>query len=170
MKKLVLPVVLLLVGSGAGAATGLFLLPPAAEEVDPAAVACPEPAATGAEDLHGALPEPEPFDTPSAFVPLNNQFIVPVVEGDDVAALVILSLSLEVPEGQDEAVLAAEPRLRNAFLQVLFDHANTGGFDGAFTASERMRSLRLALDAASHEALGDLSRNVLIIDIVRQDV
>jgi len=169
MKKFVLPVALLVVGSGAGAATGLFLLPPTEEE-DPAAVACPEPAGAATEELHGALPEPAPFDTPSVFVPLNNQFIVPVVEGDDVAALVILSLSLEVPEGQDAAVLGAEPRLRDAFLQVLFDHANTGGFDGAFTASETMRSLRLALDAASHEVLGDLSRNVLIIDIVRQDV
>ncbi len=170
MKKLVLPGLLLLLGTGAGAATGIFLLPPPAEEEDAAAIACPEPEAAATDDLHGGLPEPAPFDTPSVFVPLNNQFIVPVVEGDDVAALVILSLSVEVPEGQDAAVLAAEPRLRDAFLQALFDHANTGGFDGAFTASETMRSLRLALDAASREALGDLSRNVLIIDIVRQDV
>lgn len=168
MKKLVLPIIMLLGGSGAGAAAGLFLLPPPAVEEDPAAVACPEPAST--EGLHGELPEPAPYDTPSAFVPLNNQFIVPVVEGEDVAALVILSLSLEVPDGENAAVLAAEPRLRDAFLQVLFDHANTGGFDGAFTASETMRTLRLALDAASHEILGDVSRNVLIIDIVRQDV
>jgi hypothetical protein len=168
MKKLVLPIVMLLGGSGAGAAAGLYLLPPPVAEEEPAAVACPEPAAT--EELHGALPEPAPYDTPSAFVPLNNQFIVPVVDGDDVAALVILSLSLEVPDGENAAVLAAEPRLRDAFLQVLFDHANTGGFDGAFTASETMRSLRLALDAASQEILGDVSRNVLIIDIVRQDV
>jgi hypothetical protein len=167
MKSLILPVVFLLVGTGGGAATGLFLMPPA-PPADPAAdPVCPAPADPAA---HDALPGPAPHDTPSAFVALNNQFIVPVVDDGDVEALVILSLSIEVPEGEDAPVLTAEPRLRDAFLQVLFDHANTGGFDGAFTATETMRGLRLALDAAAREVLGDLARDVLVIDIVRQDV
>lgn len=165
MKKLILPVVMLLGGSGAGIASGIFLLPPPAPaEEEHADAACPLPA-EGA-----ALPEPAAYDTPSAFVQLANQFIVPVVEGEDVTALVILSLSVEAPLGEEATVLADEPRLRDAFLQVLFDHANTGGFNGAFTASETMRSLRLALDAAAKETIGDLARQVLIIDIVRQDV
>jgi hypothetical protein len=167
MKAIILPAALLFAGAGGGAATGLFLMPPA-PATDPAAEpVCPAPADPAA---HDALPGPAPHDTPSAFVPLNNQFIVPVVEDGDVTALVILSLSLEIPEGEDAPVLTAEPRLRDAFLQVLFDHANTGGFDGAFTATETMRSLRLALDAAAQEVLGDLVRDVLVLDIVRQDV
>jgi hypothetical protein len=87
-----------------------------------------------------------------------------------VAALVILSVSIEIPESEEEAVHAAEPRLRDEFLQVLFDHANTGGFDGTFTATETMRGLRQALNLAAQEVLGEMARDVLIVDIVRQDV
>jgi hypothetical protein len=167
MKSLILPVILLITGTAGGAAAGLFLMPPAAEATDHAAAVCPEPMAG---ELHDDLPVADQFDTPSAFVPLNNQFIVPVLSGDEVAALVILSVSIEIPESEEEAVHAAEPRLRDEFLQVLFDHANTGGFDGTFTATETMRGLRQALNLAAQEVLGEMARGVLIVDIVRQDV
>jgi flagellar FliL protein len=168
VKKLILPLLLLILGTAAGAGVGLFLLPPPAKEDAADAAACPPPEAAG-EDGHDldALPL---HDTPSAFVPLDNQFIVPLLDTDRVAALVVLSISLEVPEGQEEQTLAAEPRLRDAFLQVLFDHANTGGFSGTFTATEPMRSLRLGLTTAAREVLGEAARNVLIVDIVRQEV
>lgn len=169
MKKLILPLVLLIIGTAGGAGVGLFLLPPpAAGTAETAAAACPAPPETG-EGGHGLEAAPL-HDTPSAFVPLENQFIVPLLEEDSVTALVVLSVSLEVPEGEEEAALAAEPRLRDAFLQVLFDHANTGGFSGTFTATEPMRSLRLALGTAAREVLGEAARNVLIVDIVRQEV
>lgn len=171
MKKLILPIVLLIGGGGAGAAAGLLLLPPATPAETPpetGPVVCAEPAM--ADDTISTLGMAEQFDTPSAFVPLNNQFIVPILEDGDVTSLVIMSLSIEIPDGQEDPVLAAEPRLRDGFLQVLFDHANTGGFDGSFTATEPMRSLRLALDTVAKSVVGDLSRNVLIIDILRQDV
>jgi flagellar FliL protein len=171
VKKLILPILLLLLGTGVGVGVGLFLLPPAAadgsQDVE-ASEACAAPAETG-DGEHGAEAAPL-HDTPSAFVPLGSQFVVPLLEDESVTALVVLSVSLEVAEGQEETALAAEPRLRDAFLQVLFDHANTGGFAGTFTATEPMRSLRLALNAAAQEVLGEAARNVLIVDIVRQDV
>lgn len=168
MKKLILPVILGLVGTAGGAAAGLFLLPPPAPEapVDETACVVPE---HGGEESHDLAELPE-HDTPSAFVALSNQFIVPLVNGNEVESLVILSASIEVPEEKQDAVLQAEPRLRDAFLQVLFDHANTGGFDGTFTTTDTMRRLRLALNAAAEEVLGETSRNVLIVDIIRQDV
>jgi hypothetical protein len=170
MKKAIIPVLLALLGLGGGAATGLFLLPKPAPEPELAeadATTCPAPAQDGAE--HGEL-EGVTHETPSAFVALENQFIVPLLEEGSVAALVVLSISIETGEGEEEAIIKAEPRLRDGFLQVLFDHANTGGFDGTFTATEPMRSLRLALDAVAEEVIGEKVRNVLIVDIVRQDV
>jgi hypothetical protein len=167
VKKLILPILLLVGGTAGGTAAGLFLLPPPEAEDGPdadAAVVCPTP------DDHDPAALAAAHDTPSAFVSLNNQFIVPLLDRGSVGALVILSLSVEVEEGAQDSVLLAEPRLRDAFLQVLFDHANTGGFAGTFTATETMRSLRLALNAAAQEILGGTIRNVLIVDIVRQDV
>ena len=92
-----------------------------------------------------------------------------LLEGGRVGALVVLSLSLEVPLGQTEAVHAREPRLRDEFLRVLFDHANSGGFRGTFTDSANLVLLRRALLEAAQKAMGDSITDVLITDIVRQD-
>lgn len=107
--------------------------------------------------------------SPTEFVKLNNQFVVPVIRSEGVTSLVILSLTLEVTTGGSEAVFAAEPKLRDSFLQVLFDYANANGFDGAFTQSSRMAQLRKALAEPARAVLGDTVKDVLIVDIVRQD-
>ena len=83
--------------------------------------------------------------------------------------MVVLSLSIEVQAGNTEAVYQREPKLRDEFLQVLFDHANAGGFEGSFTDTANMTDLRRALTEASQSVLGDLVLNVLIPDIARQD-
>lgn len=167
MKKLILPILMLIFGAGAGIAGGLFLFPAHHDEADLAACLPDEEMAT--EIAHGedALPA-ELADR--EYARMNNQFVVPVVEEGKVAALVVLSVSIEVVAGQKEPVYQAEPRLRDSFLQVLFDHANLGGFEGAFTNSNNMRHLRGALKTAAQDALGDRVTDVLIIDIVRQDV
>ena len=181
MKKLLLPLVLLIVGSGGGIGAGLFLFPPAHEAEPELANPCgPLPEEPAAEAAHEGATEEEILAAAAEggesltegyeYVKLANQFIVPVVQGADVAALVLLSMSLEVPLGQNDHALEVEPKLRDAFLQVLFDHANTGQFDGVFTATGPMRTLRSALLAAAEEAEPGLVRDVLITDIVRQDV
>jgi hypothetical protein len=69
------------------------------------------------------------------------------------------------------SVYRVEPKIRDAFLTVLFDHANSGGFDGAFTSSGSMEILRRALREAGQKAVGEaVVSDVLITGIVRQDV
>lgn len=158
MKKL-LPLIFLLIGTGAGVGAGIFLRPPATE---------PE---LTAED--GAKVEAEKIEveepTDREYVKMNNQFVVPVVKRDQVQALVVLSLSVEVPAGQKDAIYAKEPKLRDSFLQVLFDHANIGGFDGAFTNANNLAVLRGALREVAQKDMGDQITDVLIIEIARQD-
>ena len=110
-------------------------------------------------------------ETPSEleYVKLNNQFVIPVLKSGRVAALVILSLSVEVSGDQDATVYEREPKLRDLFNEVLFFHANTGGFDGVFTDFSKMEMLRKGLSEAAHKALGGTHVGVLITDIVRQD-
>lgn len=162
MLKIILPFVLLVIGSGTGIATGVFLRPAAEEpktEIDEA----PEDAGTTYADTESPAPAME-------YVKLNNQFVVPIVKNQIVVALVVLSLSLEVPEGSKEAVFRMEPKLRDSFLQVLFDHANIGGFDGAFTAASNLDVLRTALREAGQKDMdADTVRDVLILEIARQD-
>ncbi len=125
-------------------------------------------------ETHPADPPPEiasqeTADADTEFVKLNNQFVIPVVVEAKVKALVVLSTSLEVSAGSTARVYELEPRLRDAFLTVLFDHANSGGFSGEFTAPTKMARLRIALNETARRILGPVFRDVLITDLVRQD-
>lgn len=158
MKAFLIPLVLLVLGTGAGAAAGFLLTP---DTPDTVLAECPEPE-TKAEP---SVAEPNPA---REYAKLNNQFVVPVVADGRVAALVVLSLNLEVTTGSRTAIFAAEPKLRDRFLQVMFDHANIGGFTGNFTEGTNMRLLRDDLLQAAQE-ISDSVTDVLITDIVRQD-
>ncbi len=103
------------------------------------------------------------------YVKLSNQFVVPVVHEGRVSSLVILSLSLEIAGGENDEIYEREPKLRDAFLDVLFDHANAGGFAGQFTSAGNMKLLRVALREAAQSVMGPLVSDVLIVNLVRQD-
>lgn len=171
MRKL-LPLILAVIGLAAGVGTGLALRPAPLADLS----AQPESAAPG-KDHSAPRTQAEPkgqgqkhlpeggFD----YVKLANQFVVPVVKDGKVTALIVLTLSLEVGKGTGETVYAREPKLRDGFLRVLFDHANAGGFDGEFTAPTKLATLRMALKEQAAQSLGPIVQDVLIMDMVRQD-
>jgi len=168
MKKLLIPILLLIVGIGGGVGAGLMLVKP--EEDLMAENPCGDVPTGDMEEPEMAKPaEPEELET-REYARMNNQFVVPVVEDGLVASLIVMSLSIEVEAGGKEAVFAHEPRLRDAFLQVMFDHSNMGGFSGAFTEASNMDLLRQALQDAAFETMRGHISNVLIVEIVRQDV
>lgn len=168
MRKL-LPVILALLGVASGIAAGVYLKPDPIEEgdglnVDEACFPVDSPQTKSLVNLPSIDPATREY------VRLNNQFIVPVVLNEKVSALMVLSLSIEVTKGQSQAVFDREPKLRDAFLQVLFNHANSGGFRGAFTETRNMTALRQSLREAGVAVLGDIVSDVLITDLARQDV
>lgn len=158
MRNLIVALILGLSGAAGGTFAGLALRPPAQAVTGPSAPG-------GSGDGRADAPAEE-FD----FVKLNNQFVVPVVVGREVNALVVMSLSLEIRQGERENVYAREPKLRDAMLQVLFDHANMGGFEGTFTDGNTLDVLRAALTDTARQVLGDAVNSVLIVDIARQDM
>ena len=159
----ILPLLFLLVGSGAGVGAGIYLRPipenPVPSELDEASMP--------AEDKPRTPRDPA---LAMDYAKLSNQFVGPIVKDAKVVALVVLALSIEVPEGSNDLVFQKEPKLRDSFLQVLFDHANLGGFDGAFTSAQNLTSLRTALLEIAQRDLGkDVVKDVLILEIARQD-
>lgn len=175
MRKLI-PILLGLVGLGLGLGAGLFLRPQA--ELASAAVAGDGEAAIDGEAADGeaAKSGAEDAEKPASsseegpeYVKLSNQFVIPIVENGKVISMVILALTLEVGVGTTEEIYAREPKLRDAFLQVLFDHANSGGFNGSFTDGANLVLLRKALLEAAQTAIGANVSDVLISDIARQD-
>lgn len=177
MLRKLLPILLALIGLCGGVGAGLYLRPTDSGEViinpcgpDGEPAEHEEAAAEESPSGHGGGGHgSHEGEATEEYVKLNNQFIVPVVESAEVQALVILSISLEVKTGTTEAVYTQEPKLRDAFLQVMFDHANAGGFNGAFTSATHMDVLRQSLLETAQGVLGKIVRNVLIVDIVRQD-
>jgi flagellar FliL protein len=158
MIKLLLPILLVVIGAGAGIGAGIVLRPQ------------PEPSVAGQESATAEKPKEEidPENLPE-YVKLNNQFVVPVLKEEQVAAMVILALSLEVTKGSTADVFAREPKLRDGFLQILFEHANAGGFDGSFTDADNLLLLRMAFLESAQKVLGDKVSDVLINEIARQD-
>ena len=55
------------------------------------------------------------------------------------------------------------------FLQVLFDHANTGGFRGSFTDTRNLVQIRRALLEVAQKTMPNVITDVLIAEIARQD-
>lgn len=172
MLRKLLPLLLALAGTGAGVGAGLFLMP-SGEETHAAADAHDDPHAEPAKAESHAVPDKPKSDghggDTNEYVKLNNQFVVPIMGAKRVEALVVASLSVEVSAGMSQTVYQREPKLRDVFLQVMFDHANIGGFEGAFTAGERMEILRGALLDAARSVLGTDVKDVLITEIARQD-
>ncbi|MEL6958410.1 MAG: flagellar basal body-associated FliL family protein [Pseudomonadota bacterium] len=168
MKKLLVPLILMILGVGGGVGAGIVLLKPQEDDMI-AENPCGD--MQDHEQVQQAAAAPAPVAlSDREYARMNNQFVVPVVTDGVVTALVVMSLSIEVEAGGQEAVFSHEPRLRDAFLQVMFDHANIGGFSGAFTSTSNMRQLREGLQRAADEVMMGHITDVLIVEIVRQDV
>lgn len=175
--KMLLPVIMIVVGLAAGMGAGHFLKPGEAEDhmaaeagaaCDPAKDApCAE---AGGGDYAKPAPPPAAPEKEFDYVKLSKQFVVPVLTDQKVSALIVLSVSIEVELGFGDAVFRQEPKLRDLFLQVLFEHAHSGGFDGVFTANYVMSDLRDRLREVAVGQVGPAVNDVLITDIVRRDL
>lgn len=171
--KFLIPLVLALVGLVGGAAAGYFLKP--APHLEPAPCldehgAAQPPEACASEEELAMLGEPtEEADGLTAYVDMERQFIIPLVAEGRVDALMVMTLAIEVDSAAYEEVALKKPKLRDAMLKSLFDHAYSGGFNGDFTAEYVMRDLRRSLIAASRRVAGEPVRNVLVTDIIKQE-
>jgi len=117
-----------------------------------------------------AVEEPEEPEVEPNYLAMKSQFVVPIIQNELVKSLVVMSISLEIGPESTEYVFSREPKLRDTFLRVLFDHAHVGGFDGAFTESGRLSILRVALLEAAQTVVGKEVSDILITDIVRQEM
>jgi hypothetical protein len=183
MKKLI-PLLIALLGLGTGVGAGMALKPALAPDSSASACATASGEAPHGDAEGGAAPcaAPDPFapdtvaevgEAPAevSYVPIEKPFVVPIFAGERTVAMVVLSLSVATEGGKGaSAVEALEPRLRDSFLKVMFRHANSGGFDGSYTAGRKIEDLKSALLGAAREVVHDAPVDeVLITEIARQD-
>lgn len=175
----ILPLLMALVGTGAGVGAGLVLKPEGSDvktEVAASEEEIKSKDKSDPDEKHenkakaSDKGEKTDKDAELEYVKLNNQFLVPVVVDELIDSLVVMNLSVEIKAGQGEVIYSREPKLRDALLQVLFDHANIGGFQGEFTNAKNLDALRRALTEVAQSIAGDSVNGILITDIARQDV
>lgn len=168
MKK-ILPILLIILGVVGGGAAGMFLKPapepPSEEEI----------AAKKAEEAKAKAAEEEGYGdgtppTNRAFVKVGRQTIVPVLEEGETRALMLFELAVDVPAGSANIVHEMEPRLRDAFLRELFQMSYTGAFLTEFTDDRVIEELRRNLTRAARRYVGEEAREVLILDVMRQEL
>lgn len=162
-----IPIVFLVLGMAVGASAALFMeksgTPPKAEKTALDNKAPKKASGTESSETDGEGPGRKEY------VRLANQFVVPVIERGKIRSLVILTISIETSPGHQEEIFAKQPKLRDSFLEVLFDYSNTGGFSGAFTDTTALQSLKADLTRIARHELGEFVDAVLIEDIMRQD-
>lgn len=149
--KWLIPLLMIVLSATGGAAAGWWLRPAAEAPVATDETSLPEPAAE------------------VSYYKLPNQFVVPVVENGRVAAIVLMSLTLQLRGETTEQVAFQEPKLRDEFLKVLFERANVGGFRGNFTGESQVAQLRHSLLEAARLVLPGAIDDILITDLLRQD-
>lgn len=179
MRRL-LPVLVVLLGLAAGIGAGLALKPaPAPKQAEPeseaeesndtsagadhASPAIPDPGAGGESDDHAPAEE-------RSYVTIGEQTIVPVVEGEQTRALMLFELAVDVDPAAHEIAVSLEPRLRDAFLRELLKMSSTGAFTSTYTEDWVMDEMRRNLSAAARKHLGAAVRDVLVLDVVRQEM
>ena len=102
-------------------------------------------------------------------MPIPEQFFVPIVRNGTLRSVMVLGLGFEVVESRLGEVRARDFQLRDALLRRLMIHANTGGFDGNFTAEPRLTLLAEILLESAQQVVGEDVRRVLVGDIARQE-
>ena len=141
-----------------------------------------DPAKTHAEDAHDPPAKDGHADTSSAhggddghssaeadgWFTFPTQFFVPLVRQGDMGDLMIITLTLQTDAASVEPLGKKEHALRDALLRQLLIHANTGGFDGNFTADRNLVALRGDLQKAAASVTDLPIKAVLIEDIARQ--
>ncbi len=174
MKKL-LPIIVVVIALVAGVGGGKLLQPAPPIDEEKLSEDCSNGDEEGCADIPRPVlvVEPEELYDPeqsSEFAKIPKQFVIPIVKNERVRALVVMSITLEVETGSTDQIFEREPKLRDGFLRVMFEHANTGGFDGAFTTGESMRDLRGALKEAARRSAGEIVQDVLITELVKQAI
>lgn len=192
MKALLIPLVALLVGLGAGVGGGIVLSGSAPEGAEHASADAEDHAAAAHDthddhDTHDSHDAHDAHDTQhdtasdhgsghghgaetDSFYSIPGQFIVPVMHGEHVAALVLISVGLDTQEDSRSDVVHMEPRLRAAFLAALFDLSSIGGLDGDITAPEWRSGVVRALEGAAHDLAGDKITEVQLMEVNKQEI
>ena len=100
----------------------------------------------------------------------SREFVVPIMEGERVKSLVILHLNLEVDSEISQTLFTMEPKLRDNIMTTLIGLSNDGKTLERPTETESYETIRSMVLQNLDTVVASGIRNVLIVDMAKQDL
>lgn len=100
----------------------------------------------------------------------SREFIVPIIREGRVESLVILNLSLEADASIDQKLFEMEPKLRDNIMTTLITLSNDGTTFESMTNVENYESIRSMVLMNLQTVMASGIKNVLIMDLAKQDI
>ncbi len=106
----------------------------------------------------------------SAYYKFSREFVVPIMRGGQVKSLVILHISLETDSSTAEDLFTEEPKLRDNIMTTLIELSNDGRTLVDVTDVNNYETIRAMILMNLNDAITDGIKNVLIVDVAKQDL
>lgn len=176
--KLVITSIVAVIFIAAGSFAGVMLKP--ATEVSASPVSGEEGGEYGADkggDYAGdkKAKKGDKYDKPassgdSAYYKFSREFVVPIMRGGQVKSLVILHISLETDTETSDSLFTEEPKLRDNIMTTLIELSNDGRTLEELTNVNNYETIRSMILMNLNDAISDGIKNVLIVDVAKQDL
>lgn len=106
----------------------------------------------------------------SVYYKFSREFVVPIMRGGQVESLVILHISLETDESTSDDLFSEEPKLRDNIMTTLIELSNDGRTLIELTDVSNYETMRSMILMNLQTAISDGIKNVLIVDVAKQDL
>lgn len=119
----------------------------------------------GAKDSHGNM-----AGGSVDYFKFTREFVVPVMRESRVESLVILNINLEVDSRVSSKLFAMEPKIRDNIMTTLIELSNDGKTLEAIANLENYESIRATVLMNLQKIIPEGIRNVLIVDMAKQQL
>lgn len=107
----------------------------------------------------------------SAYFKFSREFVVPIIQNERVASLVILNINIESDAATSDKLFSQEPVIRDVVMTTLIEISGDGRTFQSMTTIENYETLRSLILGALQKKFPDMGiKSVLILDIARQDL
>ena len=106
----------------------------------------------------------------SSYYKFSREFVVPIMRGGQVTSIVILHISLETDSATSEKLFSEEPKLRDNIMTTLIGLSNDGRTLERPTDINNYETIRSMILMNLKDSIDDGIRNVLIVDMAKQDL
>ena len=106
----------------------------------------------------------------SAYYKFSREFVVPIMRRGQVKSLVILHISLETDSTTANNLFSEEPKLRDNIMTTLIELSNDGQTLEELTNVHNYETIRAMILMNLRDAISDSIKNVLIVDVAKQDL